>query len=484
MALPVAEMVPRENDADDAAAAAAAPGLWRTIKAMAEHVGRLGVNAADINGRVDDITARANHQKQKLTEVVDATRIMAEANARIASEANQAMDISGTVGQSVESAEATVGVALKTISGLVDGVSGIEAKLPGLQNSLVQVSSVAQGIKKIAGQTNMLALNATIEAARAGEAGRGFAVVANEVKALSRQTAESVTMIERTLSTLSEQITFLIEESRVAAAIAASAREGSGDIGLAVSNLRQAHSAVTQMASQVGVIASAAEENSQLCAGIDHDIHSLDDEARSTVDDLQAAKERAMVLLNMGEDLITLTTEAGVETVDTPYIHKCVDVAQQIAQTFEEALSKGEIKESDLFDTNYRQVQGVEPPHYLVNHTEFCVSKFQNLFDRTVESLPNVVACTVGDMNNYYPCINSTFAKPPTNDPAFNAANSRARTKQLDRTSLNMMTSDKPFLVQTYRRNMGTRFDMMKNVSVPVVVNGRRWGALRIMVRV
>jgi len=55
----------------------------------------------------------------------------------------------------------------------------------------------------------------------------------------------------------------------------------------------------------------------------------------------------------------------------------------------------------------------------------------------------------------------------------------------LDRTSLNQMKSDKPFLLQTYRRNMGGgRFDLMKNISSPIMVKGRQWGILRIMVKV
>jgi len=458
--------------------------LKRTVGSMAEHVGRLGIAAADIAGRVDDISLRAARQKEKMTAVVDATHVMAEANARIASEAHNAKAAADAVGSTVEKAQATVGTALATILGLVDGVSGIEEKLPGLQDSLVQVSRVAGNIKKIAGQTNMLALNATIEAARAGDAGKGFAVVANEVKALSRQTAESVTMIEETLGALSQQITILIAESQEAAKIAASARAGSGDIGFAVDNLREAGGAVGQMAAQVTSIAQSAEENSQLCTGIDADIRGLDDAAKSTVDDLNAAKERSMSLLEMSEDMISLTAEAGVETVDTPYIRQCLHVAKEISTLFETAVSSGEISESDLFDTNYQQVSGVVPPHYLVRHTDFCARRLQPIFDRVVDGSSQILACTAGDMNNYYPSINAAFAKPPTDDPAFNAGNSRARTKQLDRTSLNMMSSNKPFLVQTYRRNMGTRFDMMKNVSAPIMVNGRRWGGLRIMVKV
>ena len=88
-------------------------------------------------------------------------------------------------------------------------------------------------------------------------------------------------------------------------------------------------------------------------------------------------------------------------------------------------------------------------------------------------------------MNNDYPIINKAFAEQPTKDPLWNASHSRARTKQLDHTSLNQMKSDKPFLLQTYRRNMGGgRFDLMKNISSPVMVKGRQWGILRIMVKV
>jgi methyl-accepting chemotaxis protein len=451
---------------------------------MAEHVGRLGIAAADINGRVDDISGRAAAQKEKLAQVVEATLEMAKANEAIAREAGQAVGATTKVGDAVVQAQTTVGSALETILGLVDGVTGIETKLPGLHNSLTQVSQVAKGIKKIAGQTNLLALNATIEAARAGEAGRGFAVVAGEVKALSRQTADAVTMIEGTLTQLSNQIAVLIEEAQTASKIAAAAREGSGDIGAAVDTLRQANEIVRAMSQQVAEIEASADTNAQHCATIDADIHSLDEAAKSTVDDLQAAKERALSLLEMSEDMISLTAEAGIETIDTPFIRKCVETAAEISALFEAAVAKGEISMDALFDTDYKQVPGVMPPHYVVRHTDFCAGLLQSLFDRVVASSDRIVACTAGDMNNYYPSINSAFAKPPTQDPAFNAANSRARTRQLDRTSLNMMASNKPFLVQTYRRNMGTRFDMMKNVSAPITVNGRRWGGLRIMVRV
>ncbi len=89
-----------------------------------------------------------------------------------------------------------------TVGGAVDEISKLGEATDGILQLL-------DGIKSIAGQTNMLALNATIEAARAGEAGKGFAVVAREVKALassSREAADNITtmtsQLQETLATV------------------------------------------------------------------------------------------------------------------------------------------------------------------------------------------------------------------------------------------------------------------------------------------
>ncbi|NGZ27930.1 MAG: HAMP domain-containing protein, partial [Magnetococcales bacterium] len=75
-----------------------------------------------------------------------------------------------------------------------------------LSRAAREINKVVNAIRGIAGQTNLLALNAAIEAAGAGEAGKGFAVVANEVKELSKQTAEATRMISQEIDHIQKQI--------------------------------------------------------------------------------------------------------------------------------------------------------------------------------------------------------------------------------------------------------------------------------------
>lgn len=96
-----------------------------------------------------------------------------------------------------------VGRNLDLATGISGTVDSAVSKLSELSAAIDEILKLLNGIKSIAGQTNMLALNATIEAARAGEAGLGFAVVAREVKMLatdSREAADGIAEMTNRLS--------------------------------------------------------------------------------------------------------------------------------------------------------------------------------------------------------------------------------------------------------------------------------------------
>ncbi|HMQ22542.1 MAG TPA: methyl-accepting chemotaxis protein [Planctomycetota bacterium] len=105
-------------------------------------------------------------------------------------------------------------------------------KMSTLEQHVEGIAGFLREIADVASQTNLLALNATIEAARAGEAGRGFAVVANEVKSLSKQTAD---MVER----ISELVGSIVEHSTSARASITTSRQLSASTQQAVSTFTE-----------------------------------------------------------------------------------------------------------------------------------------------------------------------------------------------------------------------------------------------------
>ena len=63
----------------------------------------------------------------------------------------------------------------------------------------------------------------------------------------------------------------------------------------------------------------------------------------------------------------------------------------------------------------------------------------------------------------------------------WNAANARDKRFFDDRVGLAAGNSSSPYLIQSYRRDMGGgEFVTMKDISAPIYVNGRHWGGLRI----
>ena len=94
---------------------------------------------------------------------------------------------------------------------------------------------------------------------------------------------------------------------------------------------------------------------------------------------------------------------------------------------------------------------------------------------------PKVVFCIAVDRNGYVATHNRKYCQPQRGDLAWDSANSRYRRIFDDRTGLASARNERPFLLQTYRRDMGGgTFIVMKEAAAPITVGGRHWGAVRL----
>ena len=171
-----------------------APDLPGAIRSIGQQAARIGREAAEVRGLIDD-TARLNRQQ---TEAVQALAV------RLA-EVQRAQDGIG----------ATTRESLVAVDHAREAVAQIGTEVGGIVDTLREVAEAAGQITRIALQTRLVAFNASVEAKRAGEAGRGFGVVADAVKDLSAQVEASSKDILGTMAELDSRIGALAREIRV-----------------------------------------------------------------------------------------------------------------------------------------------------------------------------------------------------------------------------------------------------------------------------
>ncbi|AWK85632.1 methyl-accepting chemotaxis protein [Azospirillum thermophilum] len=452
------------------------------IADIATEAGNLGIEIADIAGHIEDVNARVTRQSTVFAQLRDTGTRMSQSTHRIAEASAVARTVTQAAQQEVASSQDRVERSLSDIHALVTAVGGMEGQIVGLREALDRVARVAREIFTIAKQTNLLALNATIEAARAGEAGRGFAVVANEVKALSRKTSEATTEIDATLKSLNEQAQRLMGESAASAAKARAVSEGTVAIGQVIETVGRAMRDLNQETDKIEHASSEIGEN---CDALESEIADLAVGVRLSSENLAQARDRVNNLVGMSERLIGITAELDIETVDTPFIKLVIDAANRVSAGFEDAVARGEVSESDLFDRSYQPIPGTDPQQLMARFTGFCDRVLPAVQEPALASSDRIVFCVAVDQNGYLPTHNRAFSQPQGTDPVWNAAHCRNRRLFNDRVGLAAGRNTKRFLLQTYRRDMGGgNYVLMKDVSAPIFVRGRHWGGLRLAYKV
>jgi methyl-accepting chemotaxis protein len=135
----------------------------------------------------------------------------------------------------------------------------------------------------------------------------------------------------------------------------------------------------------------------------------------------------------------------------------------------------------DLFDEAYKPIAGTNPAQHTTRFVELADRLFPQVQERMLTVSDKVVFCIAVDRNGYVATHNRKYCVPQRGDLAWDTANSRYRRIFNDRTGLASARNQRPFLLQTYRRDMGGgQYVLMKDLSAPITVQGRQWGALRI----
>jgi methyl-accepting chemotaxis protein len=449
----------------------------RLVDQLSDRIGGLGVELADVAGGLQEVAGRVSGQSERFGHLQKTAETMVSANHGIASASQTVQTASSAATSEITQSRAAVETAVQHISELVEAVGRIEGRLASVGAALAEVAKVSGSIEAIARQTNLLALNATIEAARAGEAGRGFAVVAGEVKNLAESTRRATQLIGDTVKGLDGQVTSLIGESGEASIRAKSAGEGAQQIRGIIVRVQEGFASVGR---EIDGVAKAATSNLEHCDRVIDELGHLAKSVDLSSTDLKQADGRVAKLLEQSEALIALIADSGVETSDAQLIRVVIDTARQISAAFESAIERGEISLDRLMDEKYREIPGTDPKQYLTDYVALTDRILPPIQDPIQKSDPRIVFCVAWAKSGYLPTHNPNYRLPQGADPVWNNANCRNRRLFNDRAVKKVAANTRPFLLQTYRRDMGGgNFVLMKDLSSPILVRGRHWGAFR-----
>ena len=421
------------------------PDLHAAIHAFSQTASTIGRESAEARGLLDDTTKASARGALAVAALTSQVKDINGAQNGIRAASSAGLDAVERVRVAVESVGREVGAVVATLR---------------------DVAQAAQSISQIALQTRLVAFNASVEAKRAGDAGRGFGVVADAVKDLAGKVESSSNEIMRTVSLLDKRIDTLAREIRVDPN---QAQRG------------EFHSALGDVQGAVASIISAAEQSRAICGGLDLQMASIAAEMGQTGRALSAAMQRSDTLLDVSEHLIELVAQCDIETEDTPYINAAIDAAGQIVELLEDALGSGAVSLAHLFDEAYQPIPRTNPAQHTTRFVELADRLFPQVQERMLGLSEKVVYCIAVDRNGYVATHNNKYNHRQRGDLPWDSANCRNRRIFNDRTGLASARNTRPFLLQTYRRDMGGgTFIVMKEAAAPISVNGRHWGGLRL----
>ncbi|MCD6533870.1 MAG: methyl-accepting chemotaxis protein [Deltaproteobacteria bacterium] len=245
--------------------------------------------------------------QESSTHMSSVTSSMSETSMKVDTIAAAAEEMNINIGEIVGNVEQVQETIRKTVATF----ENVQTHIKELNQDASQIGDVTGSIAAISSKTNLLALNATIEAARAGEAGKGFAVVANEIKDLSRQTADSTTEIDgkllaiqhsaksvtQNIDNLSEGINLIeeafyaisdsiVQQNTATGEIAENISQTSLGIREASENVSSTNDAAEQIAAEVVEVNRLAQEIGQLSADSKENVgrlHQLSDSLKKDV---------------------------------------------------------------------------------------------------------------------------------------------------------------------------------------------------------
>src|SRR5437868_3032336 len=379
------------------------------IRAVARDCGSLSMECSDVAGYVRGVGERIGEHLKMLDQLEEVTSRLMGDQSRVADSTDEARLLSEQAKAKLDAGREAIEGTIEGFKGLTDLVVQLGERMAGFASAMNQVQTVSSTIEAIARKTNMLALNATIEAARAGDAGRSFAVVAAEVKKLAHDTRAATSQIASTIGELTREASAVTAEIKTGVERSRDAQSGFGTINDTVREVSEIVGMVDRQTEGI------AHSTSMIQTSVDRVKAGLTEfaaDARENGKELLSAEKRLAHLEMLSNTVLDTRANSGAEIDDTPFILKAQETCRRIQLEIEKAIDAGEVGLDDVFDQDYRIVEGSNPVQYNVRFNEAADRLVRPILDGSESSDGRIIGCAIGDMNGYLPTHLSKRSHP------------------------------------------------------------------------
>lgn len=448
------------------------------IDSIASSCGEVVVGCSDVAGivkQVIDSSAALRDEHRTLANTVAALEADQQ---RVLEASDEARLLSAEAIKQLTSGTRQIESSLDRIAELLAMVGALSDHVTGFAAAMSQVQRSAKDIDDIAETTNILALNATIEAMRAGDAGRTFAVVAGEVKLLAGNTRKATEEIAATINALETEAGQVIARIREGANASDHARSSIDAIKQTITGVVDLVHDVDRQNEQItrstGTISGHVSRVHDVLDGFQR--ASQEDEAKLTV-----VHGKVGLLEDRSCQMFDHIVHAGLSPRDSQLVIIAQEAATEAVALAEASLADGSLTIDMLYDEDYRPVPGSNPQLYRTRISDWADQHWQPLLDRIAQRDPSIIATVCDDRNGFIPTHMSDRSRKPTGDYTHDlqfCRNGRIIITPFDKW---VKQSTNSYSMAAYRfEGDGEQYRVVRLVSVPMVIGGRRWGEYEI----
>ncbi|MEW4448013.1 methyl-accepting chemotaxis protein [Qipengyuania sp. JC766] len=444
------------------------------IDRIPDACGQVSEGCSDVAGIVEAVLASSVRLREDHEALQDTVRELERDQRAVSEASDEARLLSARAIERLGQGTAQIHSSLRQFSTLVDLVETLADHVTGFAAAMEQVKRCSSDIEQIAETTNILSLNATIEAMRAGEAGRAFAVVASEVKSLAAETRQATNEISRVVDTLGGEASGVIERIQQGAQASDSAKASIASIEQTIQGVSDLVEEVDQQNDQItratGTMTGHVTSVQDVIEG--YEVAARENEAR-----LEGAHHRIRDLELTASDMFDQLVQAGLSPQDSAMVERAQGYATRLKDIAERALESGSLTIDQLFDQDYRPVEGTDPQLYRTRLNDWADANWRPINDEVVASGGNAIMASQSDMNGFLPTHVTDRSREPTGDLAYDTKYCRNGRIILGPLDEKAKRSSAPYMMGVYRQEGdGRTYQVVRNVYVPLVIAGRRWG--------